>query len=101
MMLCYTTSLYGQFQCVGTLYVSLPPGDQYILFPEDLLSEGDLTGYTATLSQSEFTCEDLGPNSITLTSLKMESLCFHALQMSLWKTNSIPWQYVLPHLPLN
>ena len=67
MMLCYTTSLYGQFECVGTLYVSLPPGDQYILFPEDLLSEGDLTGYTATLSQSEFTCEDLGPNSITLT----------------------------------
>lgn len=67
MMLCYTTSLYGQFQCVGTLYISLPPGDQYILFPEDLLSEGDLTGYTATLSQSEFTCEDLGPNSITLS----------------------------------
>ena len=63
----YTTSLYGQFQCVGTLYISLPPGDQYILFPEDLLSEGDLTGYTATLSQSEFTCEDLGPNSITLS----------------------------------
>lgn len=67
LMMCYAPSLHAQFECVGTLYVSLPFSHEYTLFPEDILAEGDLTGYTATLSQSEFNCDDLGPNNVTLT----------------------------------
>lgn len=56
----------SQFECTNVLNVSLDVNGAYTLFPEDLLTAGDLSGYTTTLSQSSLTCQDLGSNMITL-----------------------------------
>ena len=61
-------SAFGQiqFECTNLLYVSLGPDGSYTLFPEDLLTEGDPSAFNTTLSQSEFSCSDLGSNEVTL-----------------------------------
>ncbi len=55
-----SASIQAQFECTDLLYVSLDNPGAYTLFPEDLLVEGDLTGYTTSLSQSALSCDDLG-----------------------------------------
>lgn len=75
-MLFWAGHLQAQFECNNPLYVSLPPNGSFTLIPEDLLSAGDLTGYTTTLSQSVFTCDDLGSNNVTLQIFENQSLVF-------------------------
>lgn len=71
-----SASIQAQFECTDLLYVSLDANGEYTLFPEDLLVEGDLTGYTTSLSQSALSCADLGSNSITLDIFENSTLVF-------------------------
>lgn len=75
-MIFWAGHLQAQFECNDPLYVSLPPNGTFTLIPEDLLSSGDLTGYTTTLSQSIFTCDDLGSNNVTLQIFENQALVF-------------------------
>jgi len=68
-LLLFSTSLRAQFECVQDLQVNLGPIGSYHLFPEDILSSGDLTGLTATVSPDMLDCGDLGPGEVTLTIL--------------------------------
>lgn len=61
-----TSVISAQFTCYVDLNVSLDPAGEYILFPEDILADGDLSGLDATVSPSFFTCQDLGVNEVVL-----------------------------------
>lgn len=65
----FATSLRAQFECVTELPVNLGPTGTYLLFPEDLLSAGDLTGLTATITPALLDCGDVGPGEVTLAIL--------------------------------
>lgn len=69
LMAFYTTSLYGQLTCIDSITVALDPDGTYILFPEDVLPEIGSSGYTATVSPSNLSCNDLGYLEVTLTAV--------------------------------
>lgn len=76
LVMLWAPPLRAQFECTPLLYASLSNDGTYTLFPEDILTEGDPTGYTTQLTQSFFTCEDLGPNAVTLSIYEDEELIF-------------------------
>jgi hypothetical protein len=76
LVMLWAPPLRAQYECTPLLYVSLAPDGTYTMFPEDLLVEGDLNGVTTQLSQSAFTCDDLGPNNVTLSIYENEDLIF-------------------------
>ena len=76
LVMLWAPPLRAQYECTQLLYASLDNEGTFTLFPEDLLIVGGLQGVTAQLSQSFFTCDDLGANNVTLSIYQNEDLIF-------------------------
>lgn len=68
-----------QFECVGSLDITLDPDGTYTLFPEDLLLAGNLAGYDPVLTPSVFTCSNVGLNTVLLQIYEGSALIFSCI----------------------
>ncbi len=83
-MLCFLlyapfASGQSQFECVGSLDITLDPDGTYTLFPEDILLAGNLAGFDPELTPSVFTCSNLGLNTVLLQIYDGSALIFDCI----------------------
>lgn len=83
-------SMYGQFVCKSVVTVQLDPNNSFTFFPEDILEEGDPSGFTSVITPATVNCDDLGLQSVMLEIFDGANLIFSCLTALLVEDHTYP-----------